>query len=93
MTISAPSEVIDTLVLKGFVAVHGISLTVNAVDDDSFGVALIPTTLDLTTLGSAEVGTKLNLEGDPIGRHVNRWMRARVGAPGEFARRRMRATG
>lgn len=79
MTVRAPEEVHDTLVAKGWVAVHGCSLTVAALGPGrTFSVALIPTTLALTTLGAAGVGTRLNLEGDAIGKHVARWLAGRA---------------
>ncbi len=77
MTIQAPPEVMNTLVPKGWVTVDGASLTVADLTERSFSVALIPTTLQLTTLGDARVGTRVNLEGDPLGKHVAHWMATR----------------
>lgn len=78
MTIEAPAAVMETLVPQGWVAVDGISLTVAALpDEDTFAVALIPTTLRLTSLGDAQPGTRVNLEGDPLGKHVRRWLESR----------------
>jgi len=77
MTIAAPKTVRDTLVEKGFVAVDGASLTVAAVGRGTFSVALIPTTLEVTTLGRAGTGTRVNLEGDALGKHVAAWLRRR----------------
>jgi riboflavin synthase len=77
LTIEAPPAVLRTLVHKGWVTVEGASLTVNAVLDDAFCVSLIPATLALTTLGDARPGTRVNLEGDPLGKHVMRWLEAR----------------
>ena len=54
-----------------------MSLTVADLTDDTFSVALIPATLDITTLGRARPGTRVNLEGDPLGKHVGRWLEAR----------------
>jgi riboflavin synthase len=68
----------ETLVPKGFVAVDGASLTVAALARGAFSVALIPTTLDVTTFGRAAKGTRVNLEGDALGKHVAKWMAARV---------------
>ncbi|MCE9634173.1 MAG: riboflavin synthase [Planctomycetes bacterium] len=83
MTIRAPRDVHDTLVPKGWVAVDGCSLTVAELGPASrthgtFSVALIPTTLAITTLGRAEPGAHVNLEGDPLGKHVAKWMAARA---------------
>ena len=80
MTIRAPRSVHETLVEKGSVAVDGASLTVAALGPgraSTFSVALIPVTLDRTTLGAAEAGTRVNLEGDPLGRHVAMWLSSR----------------
>jgi riboflavin synthase len=77
LTIAAPKAVMETLVPKGFVAVDGASLTVAALARGAFSVALIPTTLDVTTLGRAAKGTRVNLEGDALGKHVAKWMAAR----------------
>ena len=77
MTVEAPPEVMKTLVPKGWIAMDGVSLTVADLTDTTFSVALIPATLDITTLGEAEVGTRVNLEGDPLGKHVGRWLEAR----------------
>lgn len=57
---------------KGSVAVAGVSLTVTAVGPDWFGVALIPTTLAETTLGTAQVGSRVNLEVDVLAKYVER---------------------
>ena len=80
MTIEAPPDVLDTLAPRGWVAVDGASLTVADLGTDTFSVALIPTTLALTSLGDAGPGTRVNLEGDPVGKHVRRWMDARAAA-------------
>jgi riboflavin synthase alpha subunit len=78
MTIDAPTAVMETLVPQGWVSVDGISLTVASIDGaDAFSVALIPTTLAITSLGDATAGTRVNLEGDPLGKHVRQWMKAR----------------
>ena len=58
----APSGLLRYVVEKGSVAVQGVALTVTAVDDESFEVALIPYTLSETTLGTIAVGDELNLE-------------------------------
>ncbi|RVX39478.1 riboflavin synthase alpha chain [Nonomuraea polychroma] len=57
---------------KGSIAIDGISLTVTAVDDESFGVSLIPTTLKLTTMGERQVGDVVNIEVDVIAKYVER---------------------
>lgn len=58
---------------KGSIAVEGVSLTVNEVEDDVFGVNLIPHTWEVTTLGRLSVGSKVNLEIDMLARYLARW--------------------
>jgi len=67
-----PSEVSRYVVEKGSITVDGVSLTVSAVTDDTFSVSLIPTTLELTTLGHKGVGDTVNLEVDVIAKYVER---------------------
>ena len=74
--IELPREISRYVVEKGSITVDGISLTVSALGTDGtsewFEVSLIPTTLALTTLGSAAVGTPVNLEVDVIAKYVER---------------------
>jgi riboflavin synthase len=70
--ISAPGDVLRYIVHKGSISVDGISLTVSAVDDGSFTVSLIPETLERTSLGSAGVGTPVNLEVDVLAKYVEK---------------------
>ena len=60
------------LVTKGSVAVEGVSLTVAALGDDHFDVMIIPFTWSHTSLGSLQVGAKVNLECDVVGKYVAR---------------------
>ena len=62
---------------KGSICVDGVSLTVTGVGDDWFGVSLIPTTLDGTTLGEFSVGREVNLEVDVIAKYVERLLSGR----------------
>jgi riboflavin synthase len=62
----AEPELLDQMVVKGSVAVDGISLTIANMNDNSFGVALIPETLKRTTLGTAKAGDVVNIETDII---------------------------
>ena len=57
-------------VLKGSIAVDGVSLTVSAIGDDWLGVDVIPTTAAETTLGTKKPGERVNLEGDVIGKYI-----------------------
>jgi len=70
LRIETPPLLAPMIARKGFVAVDGISLTVAALNDGSFDVALIPETLARTTLGSRSVGERVNLEADPLARYV-----------------------
>ena len=71
-TFSAPPDALRYVVEKGSVAVDGISLTVAALGDDSFDVAVIPHTLAVTTLGHKNPGAAVNLEADLIAKYVER---------------------
>ena len=57
-------------VLKGSIAVDGVSLTISAIGDDWIGVDLIPTTATETILGAKKVGDRVNLEGDIVGKYI-----------------------
>jgi riboflavin synthase len=70
--VALPPDLNRYVVEKGSIAVDGVSLTVTAVDDASFSVSLIPTTLRVTTLGSRAVGELVNLEVDVIGKHLEK---------------------
>jgi riboflavin synthase alpha subunit len=74
----APETLLRYVVEKGSVAVQGVALTVTGVDDDTFGVALIPYTLSETTLGTIAVGDELNLEVDVLGKYVERLIAGRI---------------
>jgi riboflavin synthase len=76
--IDAPPAVLAYCIEKGSIAVDGVSLTVAALDDDGFEVALIPHTLAVTTLGRLEPGDELNLEADVLGKVVERLVAARL---------------
>jgi riboflavin synthase alpha subunit len=68
--VTVPPPLRPLLVPKGSVAVDGVSLTVAGLDESGFSVALIPHTLARTTLGAREVGERVNLEMDVIGKYV-----------------------
>lgn len=78
MWVDAPDAVLAYCIEKGSIAVDGVSLTVAAFDDDGFEVALIPHTLEATTLGGLEPGDEVNLEADVLGRVVERLLAARL---------------
>ncbi len=68
----APPEVARFVAAKGSIAIDGISLTVNEVDGNRFGVNVISHTQAVTTLGQARVGQRVNLEVDMLARYVAR---------------------
>ena len=70
--IGLPGRLARYVAEKGSIAVDGVSLTVVEVGEADFSVALIPTTLELTTLGRKSVGDALNLEVDVIAKYVER---------------------
>ena len=70
--IVAAADILRYVVEKGSVTVDGVSLTVAAVDDESFSVALIPETLERTTLGAAAPGAPVNLEVDLLAKYVEK---------------------
>ena len=68
----APADLLRYVAEKGSIAVDGTSLTVAGVDGAGFAVALIPHTLEATTLGGLEPGDPVNLEGDVLAKYVER---------------------
>ncbi|HYP09917.1 MAG TPA: riboflavin synthase [Xanthobacteraceae bacterium] len=73
-TLRVPNALSRFIAVKGSVALDGVSLTVNKVKGDTFSVLIIPHTLQVTTFGKLEPGTRLNLEVDQIARYVARLM-------------------
>jgi riboflavin synthase len=76
--IDADPALLPYVVEKGSIALDGVSLTASALRDGGFEVALIPETLERTTLGRAAVGEQLNLEVDILAKHVQRLLDARA---------------
>ena len=73
--VDAPAELLRYTVEKGSITVEGVSLTVAALDDAGFAVALVPHTLEVTTLGELEPGDEVNLEVDVLAKYVERLLR------------------
>lgn len=71
------------LVEKGSVAIDGVSLTVNTVSADGFAVAIIPHSLEMTTLKNKKIGDRVNIETDLIGRYVERLLQRSDESPVE----------
>ena len=77
VVIEMPADLARYVATKGSIAVDGVSLTVVEVGPDWFSVALIPSTLELTTLGRRQPGDPVNLEVDVIAKYVERLLEAR----------------
>jgi len=73
LRIRAPKPLHRLIAPKGSITVEGVSLTVNEVEDDVFGLNIIPHTWDVTTLGRLTVGSRVNLEIDMLARYLARW--------------------
>jgi riboflavin synthase len=71
--IRAPRPLHRFIAPKGSITVDGVSLTVNEVEDDIFGLNLIPHTWQVTTLGELAPGARVNLEIDMLARYLARW--------------------
>jgi riboflavin synthase len=77
--IDAPEEILRYCVEKGSIAVDGVSLTIADLDADGFAVALVPHTLEVTTLGVATAGDEVNLETDVLAKYVEKLTGLRSG--------------
>ena len=76
-TFGVPAGFARYIIEKGSIAVNGISLTVNRCDQKSFSVAIIPHTLEVTTLGGLGKGDEVNIEVDLIGKYVEKLLAAK----------------
>ena len=85
VTFTLPDALARYVVEKGSITVDGVSLTVSAVGPSTFSVSLIPTTLELTTLGGKGVGDEVNLEVDVLAKYVERLLEQGQGAAGATA--------
>ena len=75
--IDAPADILRYCIEKGSITVDGVSLTIAAIDDAGFAVALIPHTLAETTLGELQPGDPVNLEADVLAKYVERLLESR----------------
>ena len=75
--IKIPAELSKYVVHKGSITFDGVSLTVNDISDNTVSLSLIPETLRLTTLGTKQVGDKLNVEADILAKHIEKLIEAR----------------
>jgi riboflavin synthase len=75
--VKIPAELSKYVVQKGSITFDGVSLTVNDISDNTVSLSLIPETLRLTTLGTKQVGDKLNVEADILAKHIEKLIEAR----------------
>ncbi|OCC16517.1 Riboflavin synthase eubacterial/eukaryotic [Dissulfuribacter thermophilus] len=71
-SVRPPKDLMRYIIEKGSIAIDGISLTVNAVTDDTFRVAIIPHTAKITTMGYRRPGDRVNLEVDLVGKYIEK---------------------
>lgn len=72
LVVQAPNALMRYIAVKGSVAINGVSLTVNALENDTFSINLIPHTIENTTFQHAKVGDAVNLEIDLVARYLQR---------------------
>ncbi len=77
--VELPADLMKYVAVKGSVTVDGVSLTVNSVDNNGFGVNIVPHTQDMTIFSGYETGTAVNVEVDLIARYLERLMAAGSG--------------
>jgi riboflavin synthase alpha subunit len=77
VVVEAPDAILRYCVEKGSIAVDGVSLTIAALEADSFAVALVPHTLEATTFSSVAPGRDVNLEVDVLAKYVERLLESR----------------
>lgn len=80
VTIGVAEPLLRYMIIKGSVAVDGISLTINDCDRNGFEVSIIPHTAKLTTIGFKDIGDLVNIETDMIGKYVERFITKMDGA-------------
>ncbi|MFO7709108.1 MAG: riboflavin synthase [Desulfobacterales bacterium] len=76
VTVRVPEALARYFIVKGSVAVDGVSLTINAIESTRFAVSIIPYTAALTTVGLKNTGERVNVETDMIGKYVERFLTA-----------------
>ena len=80
-TFSAPPAIAHYLIEKGSIAIDGISLTITALAGDSFSVAVIPHSLQQTTLGKKNIGAVVNLENDLVAKYIEKLLQPKNSSP------------
>lgn len=79
VTVAVPEALTRYMIVKGSVAVDGVSLTINRMEADRFSVSIIPHTAGLTTIGFKQKGERVNIEVDMIGKYVEKFLSAQTG--------------
>ena len=79
MTFEVPGELSRYIARKGSVCVDGVSLTINEVSGNTFGLNIIPHTAEVTTMGAYEAGTAVNIEVDLLARYIERMLGSDAG--------------
>ena len=74
VTFEADSEIINNIIVKGYVSIDGTSLTVNEIDGNSFKVSLIPHTIAETTFKNIKIGQSVNIETDVNARYIRKYV-------------------
>jgi riboflavin synthase len=82
MRLRSPQPLVKYLVPKGSVCLDGVSLTIASIDRSDFEVALVPTTLERTTLAKKLLGWRFNLETDILAKTVVAWLERQQALPG-----------
>ena len=93
VTFAAPKELLDEMVVKGSVAVDGISLTVAAMDKESFSVAVIPVTWENTTMGRLKKGDSVNIETDVIVKTIKKQIGLMLGEGKRLTAEKLKSLG
>ena len=92
LQVACGAELLRGMILKGSIAIDGVSLTITELDDHSFAVNLIPFTCEHTALNELQAGDTVNLETDLIGKHVRRTLETQQ-APTPLTWERLRDAG
>ena len=79
MTFEVPGELSRYIAKKGSICVDGVSLTINEVSGNTFGLNIIPHTAEVTTMGAYEAGTAVNIEVDLLARYIERMLGSDAG--------------
>ena len=85
LDIALPPALRELVIMKGSIAINGVSLTVSRLERDSFGVNIIPHTWSHTNLSALKTGDLVNLEADPVGRYILRHLQLKEQQDGSHA--------